>query len=71
MVYDYMGYGNIYGGLFDSKIFGEDGLSFKLFFDLESDNIIENLNPSSAKNTVTKIIPQKVNKQKNAVCVNC
>ena len=71
MSYDYMGYGDIYGGLFDNKLFGEKGLSFKSFFDMNPDSIVEDLNLSSVKAKVRKLIPEKIKKHQNAVCVNC
>jgi len=69
MIHDYMGYGDIYGGLFDNRIFGESGLSFRFFSD--SDAVFENLNIPSLGNTVKKIVHKEVNNQNCAVCINC
>ena len=71
MSYDYMGYGDIYGGLFDNKMFGDKGLYFKSFFDIDPDSIVEDLNLTPVKPIEIKLFPKKIKKQQIVVCVNC
>jgi hypothetical protein len=71
MNYDYMGYGDIFGGLFKNNIINDNGLSFGLFFEDDVDHIIKSLNLSVVKSKVRKLIPKEIEEQNHKICLNC
>jgi hypothetical protein len=71
MSYDYMGYGDIFGGLFDNKMFSDKGLYFKSIFDINPDSIVEELNLTPVKPIEIKLFPENIKKKQMVVCVNC
>lgn len=64
---DYMGYGDIYGGIFDKINF----LTYDLFFEGDVKSMLRNLNIIPAKREEKKINLEKVEEEKYEICFNC
>lgn len=71
MKFEYMGYGDIYGGLFCNNIFGEKGLSFRMFFENDADYVSKNLDPAINEGKIQKFVPEELENRKKVICVNC